>query len=379
MSMRVSYKKQIVFLLLLSLIFLAIVEAAANIWWFDQTKCAFETNELYENFNADFLKQLCVDQYGLAMNSNFIIPSQEFETMTINSHGFRGTEFDIIKPENTYRIFFIGGSTAFGSGATSDETTIAGYLQKRIDELDLSYAVEVINAGKNGGNSLNEKKLIIEKIFPLSPNLLIVFDGWNDIRSDYSKELTKNNWEEMCIFGQTTGIDVIIILQPNLSFGNKPLTEQEKSWKMKASDHYGKKLTAKVEHYNQYAGALQELENTCTKTYDFRYVFDDTYEPIYWDDGHMGDRGNKIIANNLFKKLDTHLINYTFVSDTKKLNTDFLDNSNLRKIDAIYNDSNKITKNFFDLKPIKKLLLIFTNSFSFYKTPAMLDDVLNFS
>ena len=48
------------------------------------------------------------------------------------SLGFRGTEFSEIKPSDTYRIFMIGGSTMFGAGATSDETTIPGYLQQLI-------------------------------------------------------------------------------------------------------------------------------------------------------------------------------------------------------------------------------------------------------
>ena len=37
----------------------------------------------------------------------------------------------------------------------------------------------------------------------------------------------------------------------------------------------------------------------CTKTFDIRDVFDTETGPIYWDQGHVSDRGNSIIAKSL--------------------------------------------------------------------------------
>ena len=38
----------------------------------------------------------------------------------------------------------------------------------------------------------------------------------------------------------------------------------------------------------------------CTKTFDIRDVFDTETGPIYWDQGHVSDRGNSIVAKSLY-------------------------------------------------------------------------------
>ena len=49
----------------------------------------------------------------------------------------RGPDITQDKPNDTYRIIIIGGSTVYGSGSTSDKTTIPGFLQEKIDNLEL--------------------------------------------------------------------------------------------------------------------------------------------------------------------------------------------------------------------------------------------------
>ena len=44
---------------------------------------------------------------------------------------------------------------------------------------------------------------------------------------------------------------------------------------------------------------LSEIK-TCAKTFDIRDVFDTKTGPIYWDQGHVSDRGNSIVAKSLF-------------------------------------------------------------------------------
>ena len=51
--------------------------------------------------------------------------------------------------------------------------------------------------------------------------------------------------------------------------------------------------------YQNYAKNLSEIK-TCTKTFDVRDVFDTKTGPIYWDQGHVSDRGNSIVAESLF-------------------------------------------------------------------------------
>jgi len=49
MSVQVSHKKQLVFLILLTLIFLIVVEVLVNIWLYFFYTCDFADSEIFEN------------------------------------------------------------------------------------------------------------------------------------------------------------------------------------------------------------------------------------------------------------------------------------------------------------------------------------------
>ena len=133
MSVQVSYKKQTLLGIIGLLILFLVVEAVANVWWVTQTHCEFEQNEIFQNFNEMEKRQLCLDFYNIKTSGDELIPNQSTDSITINDLGFRGAEFSEVKPPNTYRIFMVGGSTMFGAGATSDNTTIPGYVQQFLD------------------------------------------------------------------------------------------------------------------------------------------------------------------------------------------------------------------------------------------------------
>ena len=46
--------------------------------------------------------------------------------------------------------------------------------------LNSDHKIEVINAGISNGWSFNEVKQIRDRIITLQPDLLIIYDGWND-------------------------------------------------------------------------------------------------------------------------------------------------------------------------------------------------------
>ena len=120
------------------------------------------------------------------------------DTININSLGFRGDEFSEIKPDRTYRIFMLGSSPMFGYGATSDETTIPGFMQKFLDKTDFGFDIEVINSGVQAIRSDTELELVKQKLITFSPDLIIIYDGWNDLRSNISPNELKENWESAC-------------------------------------------------------------------------------------------------------------------------------------------------------------------------------------
>ena len=246
-----------------------------------------------ENIFAQSPKQATID-----VIRNFSGVSKA-DMININSLGFRGDEFSKIKPDETYRIFMLGGSPMFGYGATSDETTIPGFTQKIFDEKDFGFDIEVINSGSQAADSNKELKLVKERLIQFSPDLIIIYDGWNDLRFNVSPNELKENWNAICEIGKKNNFDVIISLQPIAGFGDKTLTKQESEW-VKAGKSYSKKpLIESLSAYQGYAKNLSEI-NTCTKTIDLRNVFDNESETIYSDQGHVYDKGNTIVAKSLY-------------------------------------------------------------------------------
>ena len=137
LSVQVSYKKQATLGIIGITILLLVIEVIANVWWIAQINCEFEQNEIFQNFDGIEKRQLCLDFYNLKTSGGELIPNQKTNSITINSLGFRGTEFSEVKPPNTYRIFMVGGSTMFGAGAISDKTTMPGFMQEFLNEKDL--------------------------------------------------------------------------------------------------------------------------------------------------------------------------------------------------------------------------------------------------
>ena len=299
LSVQVSYKKQTTLGIIGIIILLLVIEVVANVWWVTQINCEFEQNEIFQNFDEVEKRQLCLDFYNLKTSGDEIIPNQNVDSITINSLGFRGDEFSEIKPSNTYRIFMVGGSTMFGAGATSDNATIPGYLQYDLNGKDFGFDIEVINSGIQGADSNTELKSIKQKLVRLSPDLLIIYDGWNDMRANNNPMEVKENWESICKFGQENDFDVIVTLQPIAGFGNKVLTKQELKYANTGEDYSNNPLIGSLSVYQDYAKNLSEVK-MCTKTYDLRSVFDSETGPIYWDQGHVSDKGNSIVAKSLF-------------------------------------------------------------------------------
>jgi len=361
MSVQVSYKKQIIFGFIILVIILASVEIIARIILELRDSCylGLPQSGMYEDLNSDYLKRLCQDyksiiEYELPIKN--LEPNQHTNSVNINSLGFRGTEFSYEKDEKTFRIFVLGGSTLYGIYSTSDKTTTPGYLQEKFDGLEKNYRVEVINAGINGHDSYHETFLIKEKLIFYQPDLFIIYDGWNDlfnpIKTEYVKPsfiynmskhfimlqnyykspeffkfvdrvitkniygdrgapqesikqddmekkvmLWKNRWYEICELGKQQNFAVAIVLQPILGVGNKPLSEWESNNLEKLSHQ------SVAPYYPLMRDALTSLIENCDMTTDLSYAFNGINETIFYDLGHMGDKGNNVVATEIFNSL----------------------------------------------------------------------------
>lgn len=189
MSVQVSYKKQFLLGILILLTILVVVEGIARTYEFFDLKCRLVGKNVFENTDPLTVRQICYDFQILQYDQQTIIlhePNQHYLTININSYGMRGPEISKEKADDVYRVMFIGGSTAFGSGSTSDETTIPGYLQQKFNNENLDKKIEVINAGISGYYSLTEIFYIKNFLLEFEPDLLIVYDGAND--AGYSQD-----------------------------------------------------------------------------------------------------------------------------------------------------------------------------------------------
>ena len=363
MSLEISYRKQGLMIIFGLLIVFVVVELAANVWWQNMIHCELEQNEIFQNMSEEDKRQICVDLYNLRIFEREIIPNQHFDTININSEGFRGPEFNLEKPNNTYRIVAVGGSTMFGAGSTSDETTIPAYLERMLKKQNFDFEIEVINAGIAGHYSTFELLMIKEKIVNYKLDLLIEYDGWNDVRNKPLPSTVENNWKEICKIGNENDFDVIIILQPLAGFGNKILTEQEQIYADTGVDYSGiHLLSLKADYYDKYAENLKNLgfengKKLCTKVADLQGAFDNVSEPVYWDQGHTSDNGNFIMAQEMFELV------YPIILENS---SEILSDTNGKNVIETVGEEVSESSQSLSLKDL----------FSRYKTPIMFSQII---
>jgi len=298
----------------------------------DGSSCANDLSEIFGDSNT-VVQDIC----DLHESSEYSELVPFIDKSNFNNIGFRGAEFSEIKPSDTYRVFMVGGSTMFGSGESSDETTIPGILQKMFDSDSSKQKIEVINAGMNGGNSSTELKFITQKLVTFSPDLVVVYDGWNDLKADPPVEYTKEAWELMCKFGKHNDFDVIITLQPIAGFGDKKLTQQEVVNSFTGEDNNGYQLIAAKSTYDYLGRELLSLQDDCNVV-DLRGTFDDVSGPIYWDQGHVSDTANLILAEKFHEIVNEIIFNKKsnegkFHSVISKYNSPIITSYLLSKID----------------------------------------------
>ena len=303
----------------------------------------------------------------LSFLKHIVIPDNQSKHF-INSDGFRSPEISENKPSNTFRVFVVGGSTTYGAGV-NDANTIPSLLQKKIDEKNYAQTIEVINAGFQGARSIEEVKLVKEKLLDFAPDIIIVYDGYNDVKSFHGENIDpedskfsekqssptkwKTNWIEICKFGEAHNFKTIVTLQPFLGVGNKLLTDNE--YAMQKGYGFSTILN---EYYVNYADQLDEINQNCTAAYDLRYVFDTYLGSIYWDYVHVGNNGNEIVAKIFYEIVNDNIKNNNngknninkFSSSAYNVQELLMDKIRDEKIELSnkdHSDQNLVGKNFF--------------------------------
>jgi lysophospholipase L1-like esterase len=104
---------------------------------------------------------------------------QATEIASINSLGFRGPEFRPTKPNGTFRIVCLGGSSTFGY-RNGDGGTYPFLLEKILRQASGDAGIEVINAGFPYYNSASVLALLREEISRYDPDVVTLYSAFND-------------------------------------------------------------------------------------------------------------------------------------------------------------------------------------------------------
>ena len=349
MSVQVSYKQQFTFFFILLVITLFVIEGVARIYENQQLPCYLVGKDAFYETTIDVQEQICRDSRNILYTEPDIlryVPNQHAETFNINSFGFRGPEITKDKPDDVFRIFLVGGSTTFGSGSISDEHTIPGHLQEMFSTYDKN--VEIINAGIGSGYSYTERYVIENDLIHFEPDLILVYTGGNDshrpiiypsveigniafdikdirfwrtpfVISDLLIETTRyeksnteldekfiqekisfwtQNMENICKINSQNNIKTIVVLHPILATSEKNFSVDEEKYIQK-SDFQSTPTVLKI--YDGINNNLTDLENHCDSTANLKLIFQDISEPIFFDESHINNTGNKTVAKKLFE------------------------------------------------------------------------------
>ena len=109
-------------------------------------------------------------------------PNSKKTTFEINETGFRDSDVEPRAP-NEYRILVLGGSAAWGWGASANRHTISGALQEFLNEDSSGISYRVMNGAYLAWTSLQERITLMEFYEHFDPDLVISFSGFNDIIS----------------------------------------------------------------------------------------------------------------------------------------------------------------------------------------------------
>ena len=277
------------------------------------------------------------------------------DNATINSMQFRSTrEVAMPKPPAMYRIFLTGGSTAFGSGAPSQDKTIGQFLERQLNlEFESSpQRFEVFTLASPAWTSTHERIAIENRLSELEPDMVISFSGSNDVHwagggQDifwFRTYADQHFWDLLNAARKTAGFspmtDVVsppapvdpvlvatrldknvrlgmtslagknaryvFVLQPALALTTKPLSTREQKL------HAGLLPPALENFKNSY----QEIRSHLSSIRDNHFLFIDqsdvfaglaATDEIFLDSYHFGDRGNQIVAEKIANQLRSHL------------------------------------------------------------------------
>jgi lysophospholipase L1-like esterase len=277
------------------------------------------------------------------------------DDLRINVLGFRDERQSYLtKPEQTVRVFITGGSTAWGSGATSQKNTISYLLEQDLNQRVgrvTGYRYEVINTALPAWATTQERLLIEQRLVDMHPDLIIMFSGNNDVHwalegrdirwfysytdqnyitllneiyksaghpewtsefpfssrpvecSDVAR-LSARNVEDAAFALRRVKARLVFALQPNLVSTAKGLTERELAIRNRQNKSYWDSC------YQALRTELGQLAAPNYRLLDLSKSFGtlDESTELFIDQYHFVDEGNRMIAQALADQIDWNAI-----------------------------------------------------------------------
>lgn len=141
-------------------------------------------------------------RYSFIPHKTCTIKTGEFQVeYRINEHGLRDDSFTIQKPNNTFRILFLGDSFTEGQAVELSQTMVKR-LQEELNSTSLGQKYQTINGGVAGYSTILEYLYLVERGIKFNPDLVIV----NLNMTDFTEERASLKYAKRDKNGEIKGV-----------------------------------------------------------------------------------------------------------------------------------------------------------------------------
>ncbi len=121
-------------------------------------------------------------------NDSFFARRWKMKNVQLNSWGFREKEFNLVKPNNTYRIAVIGDSITYGQGVAIEDR-FSNLLEKKLNWQLTNVRHEVLNFGTAGDEIINHIATLQNIVLKSEPDFIILQWYINDFEDPNAESL----------------------------------------------------------------------------------------------------------------------------------------------------------------------------------------------
>lgn len=293
-------------------------------------------------------------------------PNQRLRGLTINAQGYRGAPWSRDKRAGVQRVVLLGGSTAFGHGASDDAHTPAAAMEAALNA-GSRMRWEVLNAAVMTYDSRQELVQLTTELVHYAPDWVVVLDGWNDFyhagleapdrplfhlmhreveralargrdrlrgliawsavyrgierRRDRRPDTTRTfgryadrpdalaaysaNLRGICRTARAHGARCLLAAQPELFQRRAPVPPVEQAMRdAKGAEGYADYAAARYPRFVAAARTVATAEDAAFT--DMTTLFDATNDVLFTDRVHVNDEGSRRLGQHLAHTLLTH-------------------------------------------------------------------------